>query len=1358
MTGSRRSKSRAERRAADPAACSELDDWSDVDDTELAGEAGAADAELGDADLETPLGLPLQGLRELLGVGPSGGASSLRSLLTSLQRADDTPTRLAVLQELADTLSVATEDAFWGGVPVKGLVHELLWTLGGPVPDGHAVPDDDAPGAGAAGAATDDEWAVALAAADDAGRAEAQMYASRCMAYLLEALPACAPLLVRLGAVPLLLQHLETITLMDLAEQVLQTLEKLAATHAAAIVRAGGLVAVTQYLDFFPLYLQRTALHIVALGCEQIERELASHVEAIVPRLAEVLSSASDARMVAFACRAVGACAARLAPDGAAWLERLLPPLLPPLAALLARSAGRAATSALPRLSEAQTTALLQAMGDAARSSATLAHLLWEHEILDTLRVLLTGADAGLAPPAPQALLLYLAQRASPDQVRAALQLLVDLLPPLSEDGVLDDAAYTAKAYAQKLRRAERLGCALGEVDDVDDAPRRRRRSPPLSARAEQQRAWPHFWATFSAHMLPVCLSVYEASGAADVRAPILEAMLRTLWYAPRDALLAALEGVPLARFLATVLTTSAADRTRALQIVELLGQRLAYAAYLWREGTVAAVEHLALGAPPNYRAKLVLARIQAWPTDKATADARRELQALRTCAEGLGGADWATHLPALQRGLAHASGYELQRAGLMEALHAALTADTHAAPREQRRALLREALMPVRAPLLAALHDALSRLEDVPVVTAGGAASLSRQVSLRLEAESDTAALLPRVFHAITLAMHAIVPVRALHDFVCTKLQLAGLAARDLPDAAAPPPVLDAPPPSDAAADGVWVSDEEEDAEPASYAAAAQSPESAWHLELRQDGELLPLDTTVYACVAHDDDAPPVLRYRAVRGPLAPPSSTPGVAPRPHATPPPPPRAIDGDAPYAATLALLDALRDLWDDEAMDDMLVNTKLTAKLTQQLHEPLVVASGQLPPWALVWPHTHAFLFAFATRLAYVRRTALGRAVSLAALASDSDDDTIQALAQRPRQKVRIARDALLPSAIKVLEVYGARASILEVEYFDEVGSGLGPTLEFYAMVARECQRTDRGLWRHDTAADDEWVHAPLGLFPAAFARDDAVSLFRTLGQLVAKALVDARVVDVPLHPLFWDAVLRRRVPLTLGTLGAVDPQLRHSLQALLDMPPDDVESLQLEPTLPGTDTPLPGLEGPVQPHSVPAYVDAVLRATLHDGIAPAVDAFRGGIESIAPLSALDIFHAHELASLFGQRDEAWDEATLLRALVPDHGFSSESAQLHDLVAIMAGFDTKDRRAFLQWLTGAPRLPLGGFSALHPPLTVVRREPDAPLRPDDYLPSVMTCVNYLKLPCYSSRQVMEQRLRQAMREGLTSFHLS
>ena len=67
-------------------------------------------------------------------------------------------------------------------------------------------------------------------------------------------------------------------------------------------------------------------------------------------------------------------------------------------------------------------------------------------------------------------------------------------------------------------------------------------------------------------------------------------------------------------------------------------------------------------------------------------------------------------------------------------------------------------------------------------------------------------------------------------------------------------------------------------------------------------------------------------------------------------------------------------------------------------------------------------------------------------------------------------------------------------------------------------------------------------------------------------------------------------------------------------------------------------------------------------------------------------------------------------------------------------------------------------LPGFKALNPPLTIVRKTVDSPKRPDEFLPSVMTCVNYLKLPDYSTAEVLRERLKFALQEGKHSFHLS
>merc|ERR1712228_655367 len=60
--------------------------------------------------------------------------------------------------------------------------------------------------------------------------------------------------------------------------------------------------------------------------------------------------------------------------------------------------------------------------------------------------------------------------------------------------------------------------------------------------------------------------------------------------------------------------------------------------------------------------------------------------------------------------------------------------------------------------------------------------------------------------------------------------------------------------------------------------------------------------------------------------------------------------------------------------------------------------------------------------------------------------------------------------------------------------------------------------------------------------------------------------------------------------------------------------------------------------------------------------------------------------------------------------------------------------------------------GSFKSLSPPLTIVKKTFDTPeVNPDDYLPSVMTCANYLKLPDYSSKKDYERKVEVSRCRG-------
>lgn len=280
----------------------------------------------------------------------------------------------------------------------------------------------------------------------------------------------------------------------------------------------------------------------------------------------------------------------------------------------------------------------------------------------------------------------------------------------------------------------------------------------------------------------------------------------------------------------------------------------------------------------------------------------------------------------------------------------------------------------------------------------------------------------------------------------------------------------------------------------------------------------------------------------------------------------------------------------------------------------------------------------------------------------------------------RQKVRISRAKMLESAIKVMELYGASPSVLEVEYFEEVGTGLGPTLEFYSTVSKEFSKKKLKLWRENESSDDhEFAFGKRGLFPAPMSGDFAASengkrtlhLFKMLGKFVARSMLDSRIIDVSFNPIFFrlgDGP--SKVNLSLGTVRNVDSGLASSLKHVKNFAQakkaiDEKVSMTIEEKTVansniriggvhiddlGLDFTLPGYPAielvpngsnvSVNIENVAAYLEHVVDFTLGSGVQRQIDAFRAGFSQVFPYSALKAFTPDELVMLFGRVEEDW----------------------------------------------------------------------------------------------------------------------
>ncbi|XP_020591855.1 E3 ubiquitin-protein ligase UPL3-like [Phalaenopsis equestris] len=517
----------------------------------------------------------------------------------------------------------------------------------------------------------------------------------------------------------------------------------------------------------------------------------------------------------------------------------------------------------------------------------------------------------------------------------------------------------------------------------------------------------------------------------------------------------------------------------------------------------------------------------------------------------------------------------------------------------------------------------------------------------------------------------------------------------------------------------------------------------------------------------------------------------------------------------------------------------INNKLTPKLTRQIQDALALFSGSLPSWCYQLTNACPFLFPLETRRQYFYTSSFGLSRALHHLQQQQNAENTSAMNEREvrlgrlqRQKVRVSRNRILESGAKVMEMYASQKAVLEVEYFGEVGTGLGPTLEFYTLLSHDLQKAGLGLWRSSTSSetsvmqinggemnnDDtadgkkmpsvlstqrDFVVAPLGLFPrpwppSANASEGSdfskvVENFRLAGRIMAKALQDGRLLDLPLSTAFYKLVLGQELDLYDflsfdSEFGKILLELQNLVnqkrfletvtegnQTMVDdlhFRGSPIEDLCLDFTLPGFPDYIlkEGEESlVVNIENLEEYINLILDATVKTGIMRQMEAFRAGFNQVFDISHLQIFSPHELDYLICGRRELWESETLADHIKFDHGYTAKSPAIINLLEIMAEFSPEQQYAFCQFVTGAPRLPPGGLAALNPKLTIVRKHSSTTTNTasngsvisesaDDDLPSVMTCANFLKLPPYSTKEIMYKKLLYAIYEGQGSFDLS
>lgn len=449
----------------------------------------------------------------------------------------------------------------------------------------------------------------------------------------------------------------------------------------------------------------------------------------------------------------------------------------------------------------------------------------------------------------------------------------------------------------------------------------------------------------------------------------------------------------------------------------------------------------------------------------------------------------------------------------------------------------------------------------------------------------------------------------------------------------------------------------------------------------------------------------------------------------------------------------------------------VNHQISSKLIYQLQTKdslLLGALGIFPNWIDGIIETCRFLFTFELRRLMFYVINFGCSKSLNTKYNPYGSNSETKIGRKNVNRVTIKRQSLFSQAYDLLLTDGVSKSTIEVEFENEPGIGIGPTLSFYSLVSQEVQKKEYKLFLDsDTEKKSEHVIAQTGLFPSLIPDDEkektnVLKNWKFLGILVGKALEDNRLLDTQFSISFIKLLQGEK--LRLDDFRFVDMFLYNHLKLINDLKEkkinktaektikSDINNLYLDFTYKGHELIKGGSEKDVSYENIEQYVKEFLDYTTSKGINQQIEMFLQGLSFILPLHRLRYFSKEELISLICGNEEKWD-IDLLKENTILEGYTYDSKPIQYFFEILCEMSSDEKRQFIEFSTGCTRLPIGGIKNLNPKLSIIKVINEK----DITLPSVNTCFHKFKLPDYTSKKVMLERIKSSLKYG-QSFTLT
>ena len=278
-----------------------------------------------------------------------------------------------------------------------------------------------------------------------------------------------------------------------------------------------------------------------------------------------------------------------------------------------------------------------------------------------------------------------------------------------------------------------------------------------------------------------------------------------------------------------------------------------------------------------------------------------------------------------------------------------------------------------------------------------------------------------------------------------------------------------------------------------------------------------------------------------------------------------------------------------------------------------------------------------------------------------------------------------------------------------------------------------------------------------------AYPDHLAYFRFFGRMIAKAIYEGILVDVPFAEFFLRKIRGKKSG--FNNLPSLDRELYDNLCFLRGFK-GNVEDLglffaiesnaygrvEVKELLPA------GKDVAVTNANVIKYIHLMAHYKLNVQLQSQVTAFMQGFQDLIREEWIAMFNDSELQELISGSAKGFDLDDMRKNMHYSGGYDESHPVIKMFWETVATFSADEQGALLKFITACSRPPLLGFRYLEPQLCIQQVGGDPKVEATtSRLPTAATCMNLLKLPPYPSKAEMADKIKYAINAG-AGFDLS